>query len=111
MISKRHNLGKFLVIEISYEFSVIADLQELDIFVDGLIAHGNLFIAVRFSEISYIYSGALGVLIKAAKRIREQHGQIVLLEPNREVHDIIRTVNLDTIIRMFDSEEELLAAH
>lgn len=109
MISKRHTVGQFLVVAISDEFTVIADLQDLDIFLDGLVGRGHLFIALRFEKISYIYSGALSILVKNAKRLREKKGEICLLEPNREVNDVIRIANLHNIINIFNTEEELLS--
>lgn len=109
MLDKKHPVGKYLVIEISDEFTVIADLQELDIFIDGLINHEHLFIALRFEKISYIYSGALSVLLKNIKKMKEKGGDICLLEPNREVNDVIRIANLHNVIRIFNNEEELLS--
>ena len=109
MIGRKHPVGKYLVIEISEEFTVIADLQDLDIYLDGLINHGDLFIAIRFEKISYIYSGALSVLIKNTKKLKDKHGEICLLEPNREVDDVIRVANLHNVINIFHSEDELLS--
>jgi len=109
MISKRHHLGKFLILEISDDFTVISDLQELDIFIDGLIQHGHHFIALRFEKISYIYSGALSILLKNIRKLKERKGDICLLEPNREVSDLIRITNLHRTIRVFNSEDELIA--
>jgi anti-anti-sigma factor len=109
MICKRYILGKYLVLEISDEFMVLADLQELDIFIDGLISQNNLFIALRFEQISYIYSGALNILVKNIKKIRLKKGDICLLEPNRDVNDVIKIANLDSVIAIYNSEEELLA--
>ncbi len=108
MLSKRSSLGKFCVVAISDEFTVIADLQELDIFIDGLVGKGHHFIAVRFERISYIYSGALAVLVRNARKLKEKNGEIVLLEPNRDVDDIIKITNLHNAIKVFHSEEELL---
>lgn len=109
MISKRHNLGRYLIVEISDEFTIIADLQELDIFIDGLIQHGHRCLALRFEKVSYIYSGALTVLLKNCRKLREQEGDICLLEPNREIADLIRITNLHKTLRIFNSEDELLA--
>lgn len=108
MISKKYKLGKFCVIEISEEFTVISDLQDLDIFIDGLIKRGTLFIAVRFDKISYIYSGAMVVLIQNAKKLKALNGEICLLEPNKDIDDIIRITNIDVLLKVFHSEEELL---
>ncbi|MBL8025497.1 MAG: STAS domain-containing protein [Fibrobacteres bacterium] len=107
MLSKRSSIGKFCVVAISDEFTVVSDLQELDIFIDGLILKEINFIAVRFEKISYIYSGALAILVKNAKKLKERGGEIVLLEPNRDVDDIMKITNLHNAIRMFHTEDEL----
>ncbi|MFH0922326.1 MAG: STAS domain-containing protein [Fibrobacterota bacterium] len=109
MICNKHKLGKYLVVQISDDFMVLADLQELDIFIDGLITQKNFFIALRFEQISYIYSGALSILVKNVKKIKNSKGDICLLEPNRDVNDVIKIANLDSIIAIYNSEEELLA--
>ena len=109
MIAKRHKLGRYLIIEISDEFTIIADLQELDIFIDGLIQQGQRFLALRFEQVSYIYSGALSVLLKNVRKLRDHEGDICLLEPNREIADLIRITNLHKTLRIFNTEEELLS--
>jgi len=108
MIVKKYSLDKYMVIEISDEFTVVADLQELEIFIDGLIIHNQRYLALRFHLISYIYSGALAVLVKIAKKFNSQMGEICLLEPNYQVNDIIKITNLDSVIAVYNSEEALL---
>ncbi|OGS36673.1 MAG: hypothetical protein A2293_13285 [Elusimicrobia bacterium RIFOXYB2_FULL_49_7] len=110
MITKKHNVGKFTVLEICDDLTIISDLQDLDIFIDGLIKRGTLFIAVRFDKISYIYSGALAVLLLTARRLKALQGEICLLEPNLDIQDIMHVTNIDTILHIFPSEELLLSS-
>jgi anti-anti-sigma factor len=109
MIAKRRTLGQFLVIDISQDGPVIADLQELNTFIEGLTKEGHLNIAIRFNNISYLLSGVLGVLLQNAKSLRQKNGEICLLEPNKAIKDIIKVARLDMIFRTFHSEDELLA--
>ena len=52
---------------------------------------------VDFGELDYISSGGLSVLLKAQKRLKENGGELKLINMNKMVRELFRYVGFDTI--------------
>jgi anti-anti-sigma regulatory factor len=105
-----HSIGEYQVITIEEELSVISDLEELHDLVRGYVERDRRKIAVSFPNASYIYSGAIAVLLKCIKAIGadEAEGGLCILEPNPDIKGVLTTLHLDALIRICDTEAELL---
>jgi anti-anti-sigma factor len=99
--------GLYKIIKIEEPLNVIADLTELKSLIDGYLQKQVKHIAVNFSDTTYLYSGAISVLVNCYKMIKECHGDLCVVEPNREIMDLLRQMNIDAIIDLYASEEEL----
>jgi anti-anti-sigma factor len=99
--------GIYKIIKIEESLNVISDLSELKSLIDGYLGKGNKYIAVNFTDTTYLYSGAISVLVNCYKSIKAAHGDLCVLEPNREILDLLRQMNIDAIIDLYSSEEEL----
>ena len=80
---------------------------ELQIFLRTLIAGGMLKIAVDMTGLDFIDSSGIGVLIDAAKLLRQRKGDIVLLGMPERVQIIVQPVKLNRFIKMFDTADEV----
>jgi anti-anti-sigma factor len=103
-ISKR---GTYQVLHIEEELNVISDLTELRFLIKGYLNQGKKHIAVSFVNASYIYSGAIAVLIDCFKLIREDDGDLCIVESNPEIHTILKTLHLDQFMKMYLSLDDL----
>ncbi len=108
MITREYQKGKFTVVEIEDEFSVITDLNDFKNMLEEKLHDDIPNIALRFKDISYIYSGPLGILARIIMNIKKLDGKIVLLEPNPNVSEILKMTNLDKMLAVVESEEALL---
>ncbi len=101
--------GQFQVIKIEDDFTVIADLSELKFLIEGYIKQGKRNIAVSFSHISYIYSGALAVLISCHKALanNKNKGGLCIIEPNKEIKSMFSRLSLDKTFAIYDSLDDL----
>jgi len=52
---------------------------------------------VDFSELDYISSGGLSVLLKAQKRLKENGGELKLINMSKMVRELFHYVGFDTI--------------
>ncbi|MBN1981143.1 MAG: STAS domain-containing protein [Chitinivibrionales bacterium] len=103
-IAKR---GKYKVIIICDSLHVIEDLAELKAVIEKYLEKGEKYIAVNFSQASYLYSGAISVLITCFKMIRDKGGDLCIVEPQKRLHELLEQMNIDRLITIYDSEEEL----
>ncbi|MBD3390572.1 MAG: STAS domain-containing protein [Chitinivibrionales bacterium] len=101
--------GYYQILRIEEELAVIADLSELTYLVKGYLKQGKRHIAVSFTDASYIYSGALAVLIECYKELSEGEGELCIIEPNQNLKDIFASLNINKVLNVYESEEDLPA--
>ncbi|HEX2955797.1 MAG TPA: STAS domain-containing protein [Chitinispirillaceae bacterium] len=99
--------GIYQVLQIEEELNVISDLSELRYLIRGYLNQGKKNIAVSFVNASYIYSGAIAVLIDCYKLIKKDNGDLCIIESNPELRNIFKTLHLDQFMQMYQSLEEL----
>lgn len=99
--------GAYQIIRLEEEFNIISDLSELRYLINGYLSQGKRFIAVSFAKVSYIYSGAIAVLIDCHKILTADHGELCIIESHPEILTIFRYLNLDRIIPFYVSLDSL----
>ncbi len=102
-----YNRGKYRIVKIRSPMNVISDLTELNALITGYLKNGFDNIAVSFTDSSYLYSGAVSVLVNCFKMVRERGGDLCILEPNKSLLDLIKQMNIDSIIDVYTNEDEL----
>jgi anti-anti-sigma factor len=99
--------GGYQVLKIEEDLRVISDLSELKFLIEGYLRRGKRHIAVGFTTASYIYSGAIAVLIDCYKKIAREGGDLCIIEPNEEILGIFTILNVAKILHVYHSEDEL----
>jgi anti-anti-sigma factor len=102
------------LIENGEDATVLAVSGRLD--VEGVEAVGDRFTAmisgahksaiVDLSEVSFIASVGLGMLVREAKALAAQHARMVALRPSETVDRVLRVALLDTVIPIAQSLDE-----
>jgi anti-sigma B factor antagonist len=59
-------------------------------------------------DVSYIDSSGIGTLINATKKIRDKKGELIISNLSSEVKKIFSLVNLETFLKIFNSEPEAI---
>jgi anti-anti-sigma regulatory factor len=95
------------VLKLEEDLQVISDLSELKFLVEGYLKRGRRFVAVGFTTASYIYSGAIAVLIDCHKKIIQEGGDLCIIEPNQEMLGVFNVLNIDKILHLYQSEDDL----
>ena len=99
--------GVYQIIRVQEENQTINHLDELRDLITGYIKRGKVHIALSFCDASYIYSGAVSVLISCYRRVKEHKGSMCIIEPDPGLFDILETLNINNVIKIFVSEEYL----
>ncbi len=75
--------------------------------VRELVAKGNKKILLNLAEVTYIDSSGIGELVSAFTSVRNQGGELKLLNLTKKVHDLLQITKLYTV---FDIKDDMAAA-
>ena len=78
--------------------------------IDELVAEGRLQILIDMRDIPYVDSTELGRLIRAHLSVRKAGGRVRLCNVPDRVLSLLKITHLDTVLDLYSTEEEALAA-
>ena len=99
--------GIYQILRIEDDVQVISDLSELQFLIEGYLRQGKRNIAVSFTGATYIYSGAIAVIVQCYKKIKEGKGDLCIIESKREMLTIFEHLGISKIIPVHQSEDDL----
>jgi anti-sigma B factor antagonist len=85
-------------------------VRQFESALEDLVKSGRFTILLDCQELSYISSAGLGAIMGLIEPIRASGGDILLCNPQRNVHSIFDTLGFTQLYRVFDSREEALLA-
>ena len=86
----------------------IANIDDLERQLDGVAGGGELHLDL--GEVEFLDCAALGVIIGAAKRVRDAGQPVVLHRPSRMVRRMIDITGLDAVVDITDDTGEIVLA-
>lgn len=89
------------------------DIHGAPLFKEALrqgIDDGARRIIIDFTEVSFIDSTSLGVVVTGVKGIKARGGALAVACPNESLRAIFATTGLDQILGMYHTRAEALAA-
>jgi anti-sigma B factor antagonist len=98
------------------DVSVVSARGEVDVFtapgldteLDALIADGHARLVVDLSDVAFLDSTGLGVLVKALKHAREAGGWLHLVVTSDRIRKIFEITGLDASIPIFDTARDAI---
>jgi anti-sigma B factor antagonist len=99
------------------DVAVIAAAGEVDVFtapgldseITAQLADGRTRLVVDLSEVSFLDSTGLGVLVKGLKGAREAGGTLHLVVTSERIRKIFDITGLDAAMPLFDTAEDAVA--
>jgi anti-sigma B factor antagonist len=79
--------------------------------IRDLVAQGQKNILLNLSEVNYIDSSGIGELVSAYTTVRNQGGELKLLNLTRKVHDLLQITKLYTVFDVKDDEASAIASY
>ncbi|MGH7458764.1 MAG: STAS domain-containing protein [Longimicrobiaceae bacterium] len=89
---------------------IVGNRQELKQKVLDELDKGERNFLIDFSNTGYIDSSGLGVLVSLSKKIREQDGELRLVNLNEDLRTLFELTKLDTLFQISDSRQEALSS-
>ncbi len=83
------------------------DLQAV---LDAQLDDGHVHLIVNMTDISYISTSGLKVLVNAWRRARDASGNVALVGLKPQILEVFETVGFDQIFSIFDTTDEALKA-
>ena len=71
----------------------------------GILEEGPFFCILDMSELDYINSSGISMILNIQKAIRQNDGKLVLIEPSSTVKDVLELTDLLASFRMVPSVE------
>jgi anti-sigma B factor antagonist len=82
------------------------DVHEL---VKDKVDEKRVHVVINLENIERINSMAIGMLVSCLKSLRDANGDLRLANANKQVQDVLKLVNLYTVLNLHDSEEDAVA--
>jgi len=80
------------------------ELETLRGAVQTLLTQGKKKIILNLAEVSYIDSSGVGELVRSFTSVRNQGGELKLLNLTQKVHDVLHVTKLYTVFDIRDDE-------
>jgi anti-sigma B factor antagonist len=74
------------------------------------IAQGNKKILLNLGDVTYIDSSGIGELVSGFTSVRNQGGELKLLNLTKKVHDLLQITKLYTVFDVKDDEAQAVAS-
>ena len=84
------------------------NVGDISIFIKTMIQGGAKKIIVDMAGLDFIDSSGISVLIESAKLLRQNKGDIALLNVPERIQIIIQPIRLNRFIKIFNTEDEVI---
>ena len=78
--------------------------------IRDLLAKGSKQILLNLADVNYIDSSGIGELVSAYTTVRNQGGELKLLNLTKKVHDLLQITKLYTVFDVKDDEASAVAS-
>jgi len=78
--------------------------------IRDLVAQGQKNILLNLGDVNYIDSSGIGELVSAFTTVRNQGGDLKLLNLTKKVHDLLQITKLYTVFDVKDDEASAVAS-
>ncbi len=93
-----------VVVDVSGRITVGEGNVMLREVVRQLVEAGHRKIAMNLHEVGYVDSSGIGELVKAYTTVRNQGGQLTLVNPSKRVQDLLQMTKLSAVFRIEGDE-------
>ncbi|HEX6496474.1 MAG TPA: STAS domain-containing protein [Acidobacteriaceae bacterium] len=98
------------VLDISGRITLGEGSVQLRDAVRDLLAKGQKHILLNLGDVTYIDSSGIGELVSAFTTVKNQGGELKLLNLTRKVHDLLQITKLYTVFDVKDDEASAIAS-
>jgi anti-sigma B factor antagonist len=109
-IKCRESGSGVLVVDVSGDLDA-RSAGDLKLAMNEKIEGGSVWVLVNLSEVPYMDSAGLGVLVSGLKNTNRQNGDLRLWGLQPDVRNIFELTRLNKVFQIFEDEEAALASY
>ena len=102
--------GSVIIVDLSGQIKLGEGTSILRDTVRDLLGKGQKKILLNLGDVNYIDSIGVGELVSAFTSVRNQGGELKLLQLTKKVHDVLQITKLYTVFDVRDDEAGAIAA-
>ena len=103
-------VGDVTVVDVSGRITLGEGSSAMRDTLRELVAAGKKKVLLNLSEVTYIDSSGIGELVSAYTAVRNQGGDLKLLNLTKKVHDLLQITKLYTVFDIKDDEAAAVAS-
>lgn len=85
--------------------------NELGEALTGEIDGGKTHLVVDLSRVDYMSSAGLREIVAGLKRVKKASGDLRIAQPSDRVREVLEMAGLDTIFRIFSTQDEAVGSY
>jgi anti-sigma B factor antagonist len=74
--------------------------------IDGMLANGTTTVVMDLTDVNFVDSSALAVMVRTMKHCRERGGELILCGLRQPVRIIFELTRMDKAFRIFDDMQQ-----
>jgi anti-sigma B factor antagonist len=102
--------GGITILRLSGMVKVGETVRELESRLEGISSEQTGPVILDLTDLEYMDSTTLGVLVGALHRFKSQNREFVLVHPRERIAGLLRVANLDSLFRIYGNVGEAIAA-
>jgi anti-sigma B factor antagonist len=106
MTTNSRQVGSITIVNIGGQIVLGKESAALRDLVRDLLSKGHKQILFNLGDVSYIDSTGLGILVGAFTSVKNQNGELKLLNLTNKVRDVMQITKLYTVFDILKYEEE-----
>jgi anti-anti-sigma factor len=83
---------------------------ELEAALIKLQSDGRIHIVLDLSEIEFLSSAGLRVMVSTMKNLRKSSGDLAVAAPNARAREVLRLAGLDSVFSIYETREAAIAS-
>ena len=107
---KERQAGDVTILDLSGKITIGEGSVQLREAVRRLLDEGKKKILLNLGDVTYIDSSGIGELVSAFTTVRNQGGDLKLLNLTKKVHDLLQITKLYTVFDVKDDEASAVAS-
>jgi anti-sigma B factor antagonist len=73
--------------------------------LDRVIETGAHEVVIDFKEVPFIDSSGIGEILRVFRMMRERHGEVILINPNKKLRDLFAMYRFDKFMKIREEVE------
>lgn len=109
IVEKKHN-ENFTILYVEGLIKLGESAEFFSSALENVLTNETANVIIDFTKIDYIDSTGIGELVGYLGKFSTQNRKLILVNPSERIMKLLRLAKLDTIFKIYNSEEEAIAA-